>query len=177
MRLMYGKVGTRSDTLFEISHADGKTGLTDGNCEQCFSAYEFDAYKADIVALRKEGEITEKTDALLTGLCGLMEVLAAVHLEKTTKMTNKNSSILPSQTGKDETKRSPKKNRDTSKEENSNTGENFETVTVEVCNSCGSDLSDVDPSAREERVLYDISYTVKKIKLEAEVKDCPECHA
>ena len=61
------------------------------------------------------------------------------------------------------------------------TDENFETVTVEeistveVCDSCGSDLSDVDPSAREERVLYDIRYTVKKIKVEAEIKDCPEC--
>ena len=31
---------------------------------------EFDAYKADIVSLRKEGEITEKTDKVLTGLCG-----------------------------------------------------------------------------------------------------------
>ena len=28
---------TRSDTLSEISHADGRTGLTDGNCELCFS--------------------------------------------------------------------------------------------------------------------------------------------
>ena len=96
--------------------------------------------------------------------------MSAVFLEKTTKKTSKNSSIPPSQTGKDETKKFPRKNSDTSKEANAKTGENFETVTVEeistveVCDSCGSDLSDVDPSAREERVLYDISYTVPRFQ-------------
>ena len=54
-------------------------------------------------------------------------------------------------------------------------GGNFKTVTVEevstveTCNSCGIDLSDVDPSAREERVLYDIEYTVKKLNLNSAV--------
>ena len=46
---------------------------------------EFDAYKADIVSLRKEGEITEKTDKVLTGLCDLVTILTAAFLEKTTK--------------------------------------------------------------------------------------------
>ena len=46
------------------------------------------------------------------------------------------------------------------------TGENFETTTVEevstveVCDSCGTDLSDVEPSACEQRVLRDIKFTV-----------------
>ena len=63
------------------------------------------------------------------------------------------------------------------------TGENFKTITVEeistveVCDSCGTDLSDIEPSAREQRVLLDIEYTVKKYKVDAETKDCPECHA
>ena len=45
------------------------------------------------------------------------------------------------------------------------TGENFETTTVEeistveVCDSCGTDLSDIEPSAREQRVLRDIKFT------------------
>ena len=144
---------------------------------------EFEACKADIDSLRKEGEITEKADKAITDLCDMMAVKIAVFLEKTTKMTSKNSSIPPSQTGKDETRKSPRKNPDTSKEENSKTGGNFKTVTVEevstveTCNSCGIDLSDVDPSAREERVLYDIEYTVKKLKVIEEIEDCPECHA
>ena len=67
--------------------------------------------------------------------------------KKKTKMTSKNSSIPPSQTGKDETRKSLRKNRETSAR-NSMTGENVETVTVEeisaveACDSCGTDLSE-----------------------------------
>ena len=63
------------------------------------------------------------------------------------------------------------------------TGDNFETVTVEeistveVCDSCGTDLSDLEPSAREQRVLLDIKFTVKKLKVVADIKDCHACHA
>ena len=63
------------------------------------------------------------------------------------------------------------------------TGENFETTTVEeistvgVCDSCGTDLSDIEPSAREQRVLRDIKFTVVEVKVDAEIKDCPECRA
>ena len=63
------------------------------------------------------------------------------------------------------------------------TGENFETTTVEeistvgVCDSCGTDLSDIEPSAREQRVLRDIKFTVVEVKVNAEIKDCPECRA
>ena len=46
---------------------------------------EFDAYNADIASLRKEGKITKEVGVVLTGLCGLVEVLIAVFLEKTTK--------------------------------------------------------------------------------------------
>ena len=37
--------------------------------------------------------------------------------------------------------------------------------------------SDIEPSAREQRVLHDIKYTVVDVKADAEIKDCPECHA
>ena len=63
------------------------------------------------------------------------------------------------------------------------TGENFETTTVEeistvgVCDSCGTDLSDIEPSAREQRVLRDFKFTVVEVKVDAEIKDCPECRA
>ena len=97
--------------------------------------------------------------------------------------TSTNSSIPPSQTDKDETKKAPRKDRDTSAAENSMTSENFETTTVEevstveVCDSCGTDLSDVEPCAREQRVLRDIKFTVVDLKVDAEIKDCPECRA
>ena len=68
---------------------------------------EFDGYKAGIASLRKEGKIIKEVNVLLTGLCCLLEILIAALLEKTTKKTSKNSSIPPSQTGKDETRKSP----------------------------------------------------------------------
>ena len=37
-----------------------------------------------------------------------------------------------------------------------------------------ADLSDVEPSAREER---DLSYKLTKYRVEAEIKDCPECRS
>ena len=95
-----------------------------------------------------------------------MGILIAILLEKTTKETSKNSSIPSSLTGKDETQKAPKKSRDTSTAENLMTGENFEKVTVEeistveACDSCGTDLSDIEPSAREQSVQLDIKYTV-----------------
>ena len=53
------------------------------------------------------------------------------------------------------------------------TGENFQTTTVEeistvvVCDSCVSDLSDIEQSAREQRVLHDIKYTVVEVRSDA----------
>ena len=101
--------------------------------------------------------------------------MIAIFLEKTTKKTSTNSSIPPSQTDKDETRKSSKKNRDTSAAENSTTVE--EISTVGVCDSCGTDLSDIEPSAREQRVLRDFKFTVVEVKVDAEIKDCPECRA
>ena len=141
---------------------------------------ELDTYKADIALLRKEGKITKESDVVLTGLCCLVAILIAV-FSKRGQETNRNSSIPPSQTGKDETKKSSRKKRDTSAARNSMTGENFETVTVEeistveACDSCGTDLSDIEPSAREQRVLLDIKFTVQKLKVVADIKNCPEC--
>ena len=144
---------------------------------------EFDVIKTDITSMRDESKSTREADKIIAESCRLLEILIAILLEKTTKKTSKNSSIPPSQTDKDETRKSPNKNRDTSAAENSMTGENFKTITVEeistveVCDSCGTDLSDIEPSAREQRVLLDIEYTVKKFMVDAENKDCPEYHA
>ena len=122
---------------------------------------EFDGYKADIASLRKEGKIPKEADEVIDGLCRLSEILMTILLEKTTKKSSRNSSIPPSQTGKDETMKSPKKNPDMSAAQNLMTGENFQKITVETCDSCGTDLSDIEPSPRERRVRLDIKYTVE----------------
>ena len=151
------------------------------NCDSLRN--EFDAKKADIDSHLKNGEITEDAYKSITGVYDMMEVMMAIFLEKKTKKNSKNSSIPPSQTDKDETKKPPRKPLDPNRNENSRTSENFETVTieevstVETCGNCGNDLSDVEPSAREERVLFDLSYKLTKYRVEAEIKDCPECRS
>ena len=140
---------------------------------------EFDGDKADIDALRKEGQISKEADVVISGLCRLLGIVITIFLETPTKKTGKNSSIPPSQSDKDETR----KNRDTCAAQNSMTGENFQTTTieevstVEVCDICGTDLSDIEPSAREQRVLRDIKFTVEEVKVDAEIKDSPTCGA
>ena len=112
-----------------------------------------------------------------------MGIVITIFLETPTKKTSKNSSIPPSQSDKDETRKSPDQNRDTRAAQNSMTSENFQTTTIEevstvkVCDSCGTDLSDIEPSAREQRVLRDIKFTVEEVKVDAENKDCPTCGA
>ena len=65
---------------------------------------EFDAWKADIDSHRKNGGITEDAYKSITSGYHMMDAVMALLLEKTTKKNSKNSSIAPSQTGKDETK-------------------------------------------------------------------------
>ena len=144
---------------------------------------EFDAAEIRIASLRKEGKISKEVKAVIRLMCGLLETVIAVLLEKTTKKTSKNSSTPPSQTDKDETKKSSKKNCDVSTEQKSMTGEKFQTTsveeisTVEACDSCGVDLSVIELSAREQRVLRGIKFTVEEVKVDAEIRDCPTCSA
>ena len=66
---------------------------------------EFDAVNEHIASLRQAGKISGEADAAIGVLCSLLSILIVVFLEKTTKKTGKNSSIPPSQTDKDETKK------------------------------------------------------------------------
>ena len=47
-------------------------------------------------------------------------------------------------------------------------------VAVEVCDACGTDLSDVAPAGRERHVLHDIVFKVVERRVDAEMKDCHE---
>ena len=106
----------------------------------------------------------------------------AVFLEKTTPKTSANSGLPPSQTEKDETARRAVSSGKGPKP-NLRTGDNLrktvveETVTVEACEACGADLSGVDPVDRERRVRHDIVFEVVERRVDAEVKECPECRA
>ena len=144
---------------------------------------EFDAAKARIKTLREAGKVSAEADAVFGVLITLLSILITVLLEKTTRKTSANSGLPPSQTDKDETARRAGAKRGKGAKPNLQTGANLrrttveETVTVETCDACGADLSGIDPVARERRVLYDIVFEVVERRVDAEVKECPDCRA
>ena len=141
---------------------------------------EFEAAKVQIGALRKAGKVSEEADAMFRVLITLLSVLIAVLLEKTTRKTSDNSSIPPSQTDKDETARRSRTG-GTGAKPNQQTGTGLrkvtveETATVETCGACGAGLAGVDPVSRERRILYDIVFELVERRVDAEVKECPDC--
>ncbi len=143
---------------------------------------EFEGAKARIAALRKDGKVSEEVDAVIGVLFTLLGILITVLLERTTRKGSRNSSLPPSQTDRDETARRAGSSGKGAKP-NPQTGDNLrkttveETVAVEACDTCGADLSGVDPVDRERRVLHDIVFEVVERRVEAEVKECPDCRA
>ena len=131
-------------------------------CELCFCYARVirclkGSHRDSLIEKIVESQKTSIKSITEPGCQVMMDAVMALLLEKTTKKNSKNSSIPPSQTGKDETKiQPPRKKSDTSKENESKAGSNVETVTIEEvssvenCGNCGSDLSDIDPSARED---------------------------
>ncbi len=143
---------------------------------------EFESAKARIAALCKDGKVSEEVDAVIGILFTLLTILITVLLEKTTAKTSANTGLPPSQTYKDESTRrgrtggkGPAPSRQTGDNLRRTTVE--EMVTVETCQACGANLSGVDPVARERRILYDIVFEVEERRVEAEVKECPDCQA
>ena len=131
---------------------------------------EFDKAILKIEAIRKDGKVSPELDVAIDMLITLMRVLIAALLEKTTPKTSNNSSIPPSQTDPDETKRSRrKKSKDTPDDRVDGDGlrkvTEEETVTVETCERCGADLSDLEPCGHECRVIYDIIFTFTETRM------------
>jgi len=104
-------------------------------------------------------------------------------LEKSTKKTSANSSIPPSQTGKDETTPPNTKTNGKGHEETSTTIENTRTVeiittiVVDSCNTCGEDLSQVPCVNVERRTRIDIVFEKTVEHVDAEIKECPSCQS
>ncbi len=144
---------------------------------------EFEGAKAGIAALRRDGKVSAEADAMFRILITLMGVLITVLLEKTTRKSDRNSSLPPSQTPKDETARRASRSSGKGMRGNGQTSANLrrttvaETVMVAACDACGADLSDINPVARERRVLYDIVFETVARRVDAEVKECPACRA
>lgn len=142
---------------------------------------KLDGCRAQFDAIKRTGEAGADTLALINALFLLLDILMVVFMEKTTRKTSANSSLPPSQTHRDETARRGRTDSGTGARASLQTGGSMrrttveETVTVETCDACGADLAGVDPLGRERRILYDIVFEVVERRVDAEVRQCPNC--
>jgi len=141
---------------------------------------EFNSLKDQFEDLKSRQKVPAETQMLFKSMMVLFEVLITIFLEKTTKKNSKNSSLPPSQTGKDNTstnKRSngkgPKQNGETFSQVK--TTEKIKKAEVNFCTHCGEDLSDVRCCGTERRTLIDIFFEKRVLHVDAEIKDCPFC--
>ncbi len=141
---------------------------------------EVDKLKSEFANLREAGKVTDEVIALINSMLMVMDLILSIFLERTTKKNNKNSSIPPSQTGKDD---SGLGSNGKGKPENNSVANNVrtvETVTiskVDTCNTCGEDLRDIAPDKHERRTKIDIIFEKVVDHMDAEIKECPKCHA
>jgi transposase len=143
---------------------------------------EFATLKERFERLCAEGKVTAEIHALVQALLMLFELLMAVFMEKHTPKSSRNSSLPPSQSGKDDETASQPATRANgrghthSRAGNTRTVETVTIAAVDHCAHCGADLSDIPCQGHERRTLIDIVFETVLEHVDAEVKDCPRCH-
>ncbi len=139
--------------------------------------------KADFDRLGIEGKVTPESQAVMSSLFIIIELILAIFLERSTNKNSKNSSQPSSQTDKDESALSHTGSNGKGKSENEGRARNTrvkETVTisqVHTCDVCAEDLSKVSCIDHERRTKIDIVFEKVIDHVDAEVKRCPACAA
>jgi len=88
------------------------------NLDKASVRTEVSRLKADFEKLCAEGKITCESQAIMTSLFLVVELILAIFLERTTKKDTTNSSMPSSQTGKDESALSHPSRNDKGKPDN-----------------------------------------------------------
>ena len=144
---------------------------------------EFDKIKISFDEQVKAGKVSTDVAVLINTLFVLFNIVLSIFLEKKTKKTSANSSIPSSQTDKDESTPSQKKTNKNGRDEtittlgNTRTVETVATLEVTACNRCGTDLTKIACTCIERRTRIDIIFEKTVEHIDAEVKECPACHA
>lgn len=142
---------------------------------------EFEAYQTHFKQLCRDGKVSAECEVLFNMLLGLMQVMMAVFLEKTTPKGTHNSGLPSSRTEPDESARTRpgKKGKgpqaDTTDSRSRRVVVEQVTAPVSECRACGRDLDGVTPSGHERRVTVDIVFETTELTVEAEIKTCPRC--
>jgi transposase len=140
--------------------------------------------KQQFEQLRATGKVNDETQALMSSLLLIVELILSIFLGKKTRKNNRNSSIPSSQTDKDSTALPISKSKGNGKGKGKQvSGEVHntrvvETVTVskaETCSSCGSSLTDVPCHQHERRTRIDIVFEKVAEHVDAEIKLYPNC--
>jgi len=144
---------------------------------------EFEKIKIKFNQLSEDGEISPAAILLFHSTFLLLQLVFSIFMEKTTKKNNHNSSKPSSQTDKDDTTPDQSGSKGKGKKENEDIASNtrtVETVTtaqVTLCHTCGEDLSNTPACGCERRTKIDIIFEKIVEHTDAEIKECPTCHA
>lgn len=136
--------------------------------------------KKDFEQLCADGKVTAETQAIMSSMLMIIELILAIFLERTTRKNSANSSIPPSQTGKDNSSVSdPGSNArgnktDGEKVRNRRTVETVSIAPIEFCDKCGASLKQV-ACTHERRTRIDIMFEKVVEHVDAEIKQCPSC--
>lgn len=144
---------------------------------------EVSRLKIDFEQLCTDGKVTAESKALMMSMFLIVELILSIFLEKITKKDSKNSSIPPSQTGKDESALGHQGSHGKGKKENDtlarNTRVNQQVTisTVNFCDVCAEDLTHIPCTHHERRTKIDIVFEKVIEHVDAEIKQCPTCKA
>jgi transposase len=134
----------------------------------------------DLTHLGEQGKLSDESRVLIRSLLMIVNMLVAVFMEKSTRKTSKNSSIPPSQTGKDTSATASGSNSKGLPEneelfDNSRTVETEEVIPVNRCSECGENLSKISVSDHERRTRIDLVFEKRVEHVDAQIKRCPCC--
>ena len=144
---------------------------------------EVSRLKIDFEQLCTDGKVTAESKALMMSMFLIVELILSIFLEKITKKDSKNSSIPPSQTGKDESALGHQGSHGKGKKANDtlarNTRVNQQVTisTVNFCDVCAEDLTHIPCTHHERRTKIDIVFEKVIEHVDAEIKQCPTCKA
>ncbi|MEJ2151298.1 MAG: IS66 family transposase, partial [Chloroflexota bacterium] len=141
---------------------------------------EFDTLKERFERLCAEGRMSEESRTLFEAMLMLFQVLLAVFMEKHTTKHSRNSSLPSSQTNKDESTpqagaKAKGQGYNNTRSGNTRTVETVTLAPVNVCETCGEDLSDTPCEEHERRTRIDIVFEKVISHVDAEIKVCPHC--
>jgi len=142
---------------------------------------EVDKVKSDFDKLCESGKISPETKVLFSSMFMIMNLILSIFMEKTTRKNSKNSSIPSSQSDLDTStdynsrKKANKKNDDNDVASNSKTTQIVVIETVNNCNCCGHDLTNVKAHAHERRTKIDIVFEKVVTHVDVDIKSCPHC--